>query len=164
MTTFIRRLRLRRVRIFIMKAAGTVCRCGLVERTTGGMHRRRAFIGIIRRRAVIIAKKAEAAAIRDALAAVPSVSTAVRPIGSWDWVCLLFVLSLKMKEGRLKTCLFGFQTAFCYYSYCFLERFVCRQPVNGADDAHRQQVKQPGLRAAGLGFQCLHADEDVGNH
>ena len=163
MTTFIRRLRLRRVRIFIMKAAGTVCRCGLGMRTTGGMHRRRAFIGIIRCRAVIIAKKAEAA-IRDALAAVPSVSTAVRPIGSWDWVCLLFVLSLKMKEGRLKTCLFGFQTAFCYYSYCFLERFVCRQPVNDTDDAHRQQVKQPGLRAAGLGFQCLHADEDVGNH
>ena len=161
MTTFIRRLR--RVRIFIMKAAGTVCRCGLGGRTTGGMHRRRAFIGIIRRRAVIIAKKAEAA-IRDALAAVPSVSTAVRPIGSWDWVCLPFVLGLKMKEGRLKTCLLGFQTAFYYYSCCFLERFVCRQPVNGADDAHRQQVKQPGLRAAGLGFQCLHADEDVGNH
>ena len=161
MTTFIRRLR--RVRIFIMKAAGTVCRCGLGVRTTGGMYRRRAFIGIIRRRAVIIAKKAEAA-IRDALAAVPSVSTAVRPIGSWDWVCLPFVLGLKMKEGRLKTCLFGFQTAFCYYSYCFLERFVCRQPVNDTDDAHRQQVKQPGLRAAGLGFQCLHADEDVGNH
>ncbi len=163
MTTFIRRLRLRRVRIFIMKAAGTVCRCGLGGRTTSGMHRRRAFIGIIRRRAVIIAKKAEAA-IRDALAAVLSVSTAVRPIGSRDWVRLPFVLGLKMKEGRLKTCLFGFQTAFCYYSYCFLERFVCRQPVNGADDAHRQQVKQPGLRAAGLGFQCLHADEDVGNH
>ena len=161
MTTFI--LHLRRVRIFIMKAAGTVCRCGLGGRTTGGMHRRRAFIGIIRRRAVIIAKKAEAA-IRDALAAVPSVSTAVRPIGSWDWVCLPFVLGLKMKEGRLKTCLLGFQTAFYYYSCCFLERFVCRQPVNGADDAHRQQVKQPGLRAAGLGFQCLHADEDVGNH
>ena len=161
MTTFIRRLR--RVRIFIMKAAGTVCRCGLGMRTTGGMHRRRAFIGIIRRRAVIIAKKAEAA-IRDALAVVPSVSTAVRPIGSRDWVCLPFVLGLKMKEGRLKTCLFGFQTAFCYYSYCFLERFVCRQPVNDTDDAHRQQVKQPGLRAAGLGFQCLHADEDVGNH
>ena len=159
MTTFIRRPRLRRVRIFIMKAVGTVCRCGLGVRTTGGMHRRRAFIGIIRRRAVIIAKKAEAA-IRDALAAVPSVSTAVRLIGSWDWVCLPFVLGLKMKEGRLKTCLFGFQTAFC----CFLERFVCREPVNGADDAHRQQVKQPGLRAAGLGFQCLHADEDVGNH
>ena len=158
MTTFIRRRRLRRVRIFIMKAAGTVCRCGLGVRTTGGMHRRRAFIGIIRRRAVIIAKKAEAAVIRDALAAVPSVSTAVRPIGSLDWVP--FVLGLKMKKGRLKTCLFGFQTAFC----CFLERFVCRQPVNGADDAHRQQVKQPGLRAAGLGFQCLHADEDVGNH
>ena len=116
-----------------------------------------------RRRAVIIVKKAEAA-IRDALAAVPSVSTAVRPIGSWDWVCLPFVLGLKMKEGRLKTCLLGFQTAFCYYSYCFLERFVCRQPINRADDAHRQQVKQPGLRAAGLGFQCLHADEDVGNH
>ena len=164
MTTFIRRPRLRRVRIFIMKAAGTVCRCGLGVRTTGGMHRRRAFIGIIRRRAVIIAKKAEAAAIRDVLAAVPSVSTAVRPIGSLDWVCLPFVLGLKMKKGRLKTCLLGFQTAFCYYSYCFLERFVCRQPVNGADDAHRQQVKQPGLRAAGLGFQCLHADEDVGNH
>ena len=163
MTTFIRRLRLRRVRIFIMKAAGTVCRCGLGVRTTGGMHRRRAFIGIIRRRAVIIAKKAEAA-IRDALAAVPSVSTAVRPIGSWDWVRLPFVLGLKMKEGRLKTCLLGFQTAFCYYSYCFLERFVCRQPVNDTDDAHRQQVKQPGLRAAWLGFQCLHADEDVGNH
>ena len=163
MTTFIRRLRLRRVRIFIMKAAGTVCRCGLGVRTTGGMHRRRAFIGIIRRRAVIIAKKAEAA-IRDALAAVPSVSTAVRPIGSLDWVRLPFVLGLKMKEGRLKTCLFGFQTAFCYYSYCFLERFVCRQPVNDTDDAHRQQVKQPGLRAAGLGFQRLHADEDVGNH
>ena len=163
MTTFIRRLRLRRVRIFIMKAVGTVCRCGLGVRTTGGMHRRRAFIGIIRRRAVIIAKKAEAA-IRDALAAVPSVSTAVRPIGSRDWVRLPFVLGLKMKEGRLKTCLFGFQTAFCYYSYCFLERFVCRQPVNDTDDAHRQQVKQPGLRAAGLGFQCLHADEDVGNH
>ena len=163
MTTFIRRLRLRRVRIFIMKAAGTVCRCGLGVRTTGGMHRRRAFIGIIRRRAVIIAKKAEAA-IRDALAAVPSVSTAVRPIGSWDWVRLPFVLGLKMKEGRLKTCLLGFQTAFCYYSYCFLERFVCRQPVNDTDDAHRQQVKQPGLRAAGLGFQCLHTDEDVGNH
>ena len=157
MTAFIRRLR--RVRIFIMKAAGTVCRCGLGVWTTGGMHRRRAFIGIIRRRAVIIAKKAEAA-IRDALAAVQSVSTAVRPIGSLDWVRLPFVLGLKMKEGRLKTCLFGFQTAFC----CFLERFVCRQPVNGADDAHRQQVKQPGLRAAGLGFQCLHADEDVGNH
>ena len=163
MTTFIRRPRLRRVRIFIMKAAGTVCRYGLGVRTTGGMHRRRAFIGIIRRRAVIIAKKAEAA-IRDALAVVPSVSTAVRPIGSRDWVCLPFVLGLKMKEGRLKTCLFGFQTAFCYYSYCFLERFVCRQPVNDTDDAHRQQVKQPGLRAAGLGFQCLHADEDVGNH
>ena len=163
MTTFIRRPRLRRVRIFIMKAVGTVCRCGLGVRTTGGMHRRRAFIGIIRRRAVIIAKKAEAA-IRDALAAVPSVSTAVRPIGSRDWVRLPFVLGLKMKEGRLKTCLFGFQTAFCYYSYCFLERFVCRQPVNDTDDAHRQQVKQPGLRAAGLGFQCLHADEDVGNH
>ena len=65
-----------------------------------------------------------------------------------------------MRKGRLKTCLFGFQTAFC----CFLERFVCRQPVNDTDDAHRQQVKQPGLRAAGLGFQCLHADEDVGNH
>ena len=160
MTTFIRRLRLRRVRIFIMKAAGTVCQCGLGVRTTGGMHRRRAFIGIIRRRALIIAKKAEAAVIRDALAVVPSVSTAVRLIGSWDWVCLPFVLGLKMKEGRLKTCLLGFQTAFC----CFLERFVCRQPVNGADDAHRQQVKQPGLRAAGLGFQCLHADEDVGNH
>ena len=160
MTTFIRRRRLRRVRIFIMKAAGTVCRCGLGVRTTGGMHRRRAFIGIIRRRAVIIAKKAEAAVIRDVLAAVPSVSTAVRPIGSLDWVCLPFVLGLKMKEGRLKTCLFGFQTAFC----CFLERFVCRQPVNDADDAHRQQVKQPGLRAAGLGFQRLHADEDVGNH
>ena len=155
MTTFIRRLRLRRVRIFIMKAAGTVCRCGLGVRTTGGMYRRRA---------VIIAKKAEAAVIRDALAAVPSVSTAVQPIGSRDWVCLPFVLGLKMKEGRLKTCLFGFQTAFCYYSYCFLERFVCRQPVNGTDDAHRQQVKQPGLRAAGLGFQRLHADEDVGNH
>ena len=163
MTTFIRRPRLRRVRIFIMKAAGTVCRCGLGVRTTGGMHRRRAFIGIIRRRAVIIAKKTEAA-IRDVLAAVPSVSTAVRPIGSLDWVCLPFVLGLKMKKGRLKTCLLGFQTAFYYYSCCFLERFVCRQPVNGADDAHRQQVKQPGLRAAGLGFQRLHADEDVGNH
>ena len=90
MTTFIRRLRLRRVRIFIMKAAGTVCRCGLGMRTTGGMHRRRAFIGIIRRRAVIIAKKAEAAVIRDALVAVPSVSTAVRPIGSRDCSRLLF--------------------------------------------------------------------------
>ena len=67
---------------FYYEGAGTVCRCGLGVRTTGGMHRRRAFIGIIRRRAVIIAKKDEAA-IRDVLAAVPSVSTAVRPSVVW---------------------------------------------------------------------------------
>ena len=129
MTTFIRCLRLRRVRIFIMKAAGTVCRCGLGVRTTGGMHRRRAFIGIIRRRAVIIAKKAEAAAIRDVLAAVPSVSTAVRPIGSLDWVCLPFDGGLQDAERPSENLFVWFSDGLLLLLLLFF-RTVCMSPAS----------------------------------